>query len=71
MRFKRPQHGIWGAKQSSICPYGHMGQNTGYAMIAQRYGAQYGYDPRALAKIAVDQHQCSNTTRRRCFMASR
>ena len=36
-------------------PYGHMGQNTGYAMIAQRYAAQYGYDPRALAKIAVDQ----------------
>ncbi|WP_339468909.1 thiolase family protein [Pseudomonas capeferrum] len=36
-------------------PYGHMGQNTGYAMIAQRYAAQYGYDPQALAKIAVDQ----------------
>ncbi|NBA93729.1 thiolase family protein [Pseudomonas sp. R5(2019)] len=36
-------------------PYGHMGQNTGYAMIAQRYAAQYGYDPLALAKIAVDQ----------------
>ena len=32
-----------------------MGQNTGYAMIAQRYAAQYGYDPRAMAKIAVDQ----------------
>ena len=36
-------------------PYGHMGQNTGYAMIAQRYAAQYGYDQRAMAKIAVDQ----------------
>lgn len=36
-------------------PYGHMGQNTGYAMIAQRYAAQYGYDPMAMAKIAVDQ----------------
>lgn len=36
-------------------PYGHMGQNTGYAMIAQRYGAAYGYDPRAMAKIAADQ----------------
>ena len=36
-------------------PYGHMGQNTGYAMIAQRYAAQYGYDPEAMAKIAVDQ----------------
>jgi acetyl-CoA acetyltransferase len=36
-------------------PYGHMGQNTGYAMIAQRYASQYGYDPMAMAKIAVDQ----------------
>lgn len=36
-------------------PYGHMGQNTGYAMIAQRYAAQYGYDQAAMAKIAVDQ----------------
>ena len=36
-------------------PYGHMGQNTGYAMIAQRYAAQYDYDQRAMAKIAVDQ----------------
>ena len=32
-----------------------MGQNTGYAMIAQRYAAQYDYDQRAMAKIAVDQ----------------
>lgn len=38
-------------------PYGHMGQNTGYAMIAQRYAAQYGYDPVAMAKIAVDQRK--------------
>ena len=36
-------------------PYGHLGQITGYAMIAQRYAAQYGYDPVAMAKIAVDQ----------------
>ncbi|MBP6726455.1 MAG: thiolase family protein, partial [Thauera sp.] len=36
-------------------PYGHLGQNTGYAMIARRYAAQYGYDPVAMAKIAVDQ----------------
>ncbi len=36
-------------------PYGHMGQNTGYAMIAQRYAAQYGYDQAAMAKICVDQ----------------
>jgi acetyl-CoA acetyltransferase len=36
-------------------PYGHMGQNTGYAMIAQRYAAQYGYNPEAMAKLVVDQ----------------
>jgi acetyl-CoA acetyltransferase len=36
-------------------PYGNVGQNAPFAQIAQRYGAQYGYDPSALAKIAVDQ----------------
>jgi acetyl-CoA acetyltransferase len=36
-------------------PYGHMAQNTGYAMIAQRYAATHGYDAAALARIAVDQ----------------
>jgi acetyl-CoA acetyltransferase len=43
-------------------PYGHVAQNTGYAMIAKRYAAQYGYDSRALAKIAVDQrtNACAN-----------
>ncbi len=36
-------------------PYGNVGQNAPYAHIAQRYSALYGYDPAALAKIAVDQ----------------
>jgi acetyl-CoA acetyltransferase len=36
-------------------PFGNVGQNAAYALIAQRYGATYGYDPAALAKIAVDQ----------------
>jgi acetyl-CoA acetyltransferase len=36
-------------------PYGHMAQNTGYAMIAQRYAAVHGYDAAALARIAVHQ----------------
>ncbi len=36
-------------------PYGNVGQNAPYAQIAQRYAAQYSYDPAALAKIAVDQ----------------
>ncbi len=43
-------------------PYGHVAQNTGYAMIAQRYKGVYGYDERAMAKIAVDQrtNACAN-----------
>ncbi|MCP9757839.1 thiolase family protein [Aquitalea sp. S1-19] len=43
-------------------PYGHMAQNTGYAMIAQRYKARYGYDEAAMAKIVVDQrtNACAN-----------
>ena len=43
-------------------PYGHIAQNTGYAMIAQRYAARYGYDPRAMAKIVCDQrvNACAN-----------
>ena len=36
-------------------PYGNVGQNAPYAQIAQRYAAEFGYDPGALAKIAVDQ----------------
>jgi acetyl-CoA acetyltransferase len=36
-------------------PYGNVGQNAPYAQIAQRYGAQFGYDQAAIAKIAVDQ----------------
>ena len=36
-------------------PYGNVAQNCGYALIAQRYAATYGYDPIALAKIAADQ----------------
>jgi acetyl-CoA acetyltransferase len=43
-------------------PYGNVGQNAPYAQIAQRYAASYGYDPAALAKIAVDQrtNACSH-----------
>ena len=36
-------------------PYGNVGQNAPYAQIARRYASLHGYDPRALAKIAVDQ----------------
>ena len=55
--------GAWGAPEAEFdLPYGHVAQNTGYAMIASRYGAVYGYDPSAMAKIAVDQrtNACAN-----------
>ena len=46
----------YGSPQAEFeIPYGNVGQNGPYAQIAQRYGAQFGYDPKALAKIAVDQ----------------
>ena len=43
-------------------PYGHLGQNAPYAMIAQRYGHVHEYDPRAMAKLVVQQRQnaCAN-----------
>ena len=46
----------WGSPQAEFdIPYGNVAQNVGYALIAQRYAAQYGYDERALAKIAAEQ----------------
>ena len=53
----------FGAPEAEMdLPYGHMAQNTGYAMIAQRYAAQYGYDAAAMARICVDQrfNACHN-----------
>lgn len=53
----------FGAPEAEMdLPYGHMAQNTGYAMIAQRYAATYGYDAAALARIAVAQrcNACAN-----------
>ena len=55
--------GAFGAPEAEFdLPYGHVAQNTGYAMIAQRYKARYGYDPAAMARIAVDQrtNACAN-----------
>jgi acetyl-CoA C-acetyltransferase len=47
---------LWGSPQAEFdIPFGNVAQNCGYAMIAKRYGAVYGYDPRAFAKIAADQ----------------
>ncbi|HEV7579029.1 MAG TPA: thiolase family protein [Mycobacterium sp.] len=46
----------YGSPQAEFeIPYGNLGQNAPYAQIAQRYAAEYGYDPAAAAKIAVDQ----------------
>lgn len=46
----------WGSPQAEFdIPFGNVAQNCGYAMIAQRYGYQFGYDERAMAKIVVDQ----------------
>jgi acetyl-CoA acetyltransferase len=53
----------FGAPEAEMdLPYGHMAQNTGYAMIAQRYAAVHGYDAVALAQIAVAQrfNACHN-----------
>lgn len=53
----------WGAPEAEMdLPYGHMAQNTGYAMIAQRYAAVHGYDAAALARICVAQrfNACHN-----------
>jgi acetyl-CoA acetyltransferase len=46
----------YGSPQAEFeIPYGNVGQNAPYAQIAQRYAAVFGYDPAALAKLAVDQ----------------
>ena len=51
----------YGSPQAEFdIPYGNLAQNAGYAQIANRYGAAYGYDPAALAKIAVDQRAGAN-----------
>jgi acetyl-CoA C-acetyltransferase len=46
----------YGSPQAEFeIPFGYLGQNGPYATVAQRYAAEFGYDARALAKIAVDQ----------------
>ena len=53
----------FGAPEAEMdLPYGHMAQNTGYAMIAQRYAALHGWDAATLARIAVQQrfNACHN-----------
>jgi acetyl-CoA acetyltransferase len=46
----------YGSPQAEFeIPYGNVGQNAPYAQIAQRYAAEFGYEPATTAKIAVDQ----------------
>lgn len=55
-RFYGSTSANWGSPQAEFdVPYGNVAQNAGYALIAQRYAAEFGYDERALAKIAADQ----------------
>lgn len=46
----------YGSPQAEFeIPYANLGQNGPYGQIAARYGHEFGYDERAMAKIAVDQ----------------
>jgi len=46
----------YGSPQAEFeIPYGNVGQNGPYAQIAQRYAAEFGYDAKATASIAVAQ----------------
>ena len=38
-------------------PYGNIGANCGYAMIANRHMYEYGTKPEQMAKVAVDQRK--------------
>ncbi len=53
----------YGSPQAEFeIPYGNLGQNGPYGQVATLYGATYGYDERAMAKIAVDQRVNANHT---------
>lgn len=67
-REQRPGRMGWGGMQDRSAyaefeaPYGAVGANFGYAMIANRYLHEYGVTPEQLAKIAVHQryNACAN-----------
>jgi len=60
----------WGSPQAEFdIPYGNLAQNCGYAMIAQRYGAEFGYDPRAMAKLVADQRASAALNPNAAFFA--
>ena len=48
----------WGSPQAEFeIPFGNLGQNCGYAMYAERYHDQFGWDERSRAKIVADQRE--------------
>lgn len=54
---------LYGSPQAEFdIPYGNLGQNGPYGQIARLYGTTYGYDPRVMAKISVDQRVNANST---------
>ncbi len=67
-REQRPGRMGWGGMQDRSpfaefeAPYGAVGANFGYAMIANRYRHEYSVTPGQLAKIAVQQRDnaCAN-----------
>ncbi|MEQ8859618.1 MAG: thiolase family protein [Pseudomonadales bacterium] len=55
-RFFQASSPNWGSPQAEFdIPYGNLAQNAGYAMIAQRYAAEFGYDAEAMARLVVEQ----------------
>jgi acetyl-CoA acetyltransferase len=61
----------WGSPQAEFdIPYGNLAQNCGYAMIAQRYAAEYGYDPAAMAKLVADQRRSAALNPNAAFFGS-
>lgn len=73
-----PNPGWYGASSNNFgspqaefeIPYGNLGQNAPYAQIARRYAAEFGYDARAMAKVAVDQRTNANATPDAVFHAT-
>ena len=57
-RYFQSSSANWGSPQAEFeIPYGNLAQNCGYAMIANRYASEFGYDEEAMAKLVVDQRK--------------
>jgi len=58
----------WGSPQAEFeLPYGNVAQNSGFALIAQRYAAIHGYDARTVARIPVQQRRSANQNENAVF----